>query len=230
MRTVDRALPEDIFHEISSFFSYDDDSDTLLICALVSRSCAWISRRRSTLRLSRKNFRDLQGLLESPLTTFPWVRNLVVHESRDMPTAADWFHETIPHLAVLKRVESLSLVNLAPFSNFDELLNALCVFPSLHSVLLSGIRVSDWTWYKYRPRHRPTLSNITLEAENRGIIQWLQSQTKIHPVRSFSAVIVDREELELMDKFLQPSADILQHLHITFRSWDASKGSENYLP
>jgi hypothetical protein len=224
--TVDSALPEDVFHEILTYFSYDYDSDrqTLLICALVSRSWAQICRSRWTLELSINNFQGLQVLLESPLSSFSWVRNLVVFQS--LPVAADWFYETVPYLTALKRVRSLSLLYPPPFSNFDELLTLLCVFPSLQSVLLSGVQISDCIWSPSRPRHCPSLSSITLQDYNPGIFQWLQSQKAIHVVRSFHATIMDIGDFELMDSFLQPSARMLQHLHITFEN---SMCGETYL-
>jgi hypothetical protein len=221
---IDSALPEDISYEILSCFSYDDDADTLLICALVSRSWACISRSRWTLKVTSNNFWDLQRLLDSPMTSFAWVRNLVVLTRPGIY----WFRETVPYLAALKRVNSLSLIRPPPFSNFDELLNLLCLFPSLQSVLLSGVYISDWTWSPSRPRGCPSLSSISLETENSGIFQWLQSQKGIHKIVSFRTTIRNAHDFGLMDSFLQPSAGLLRHLHITFARLYSDQG-ENYL-
>jgi hypothetical protein len=211
---VNSILPEDIFYEILSYFSYNDDPEALAICALVSRSWTRICRSRWTLKLSTTNFQHLQQLLQSPLTSFSWVRNLEIYHC----SPVEAFHKTVPYLAALKRVNSLSLFTPTPFYNFDMLLNLLCIFPSLQSVSLSGVQFYEWTWSPSRPRHRPSLSSITIENGNSGIFQWLQSQQKTHTVRSFRATFADTEEFELMDSFLQPSAGMLQHLDITFRT------------
>jgi hypothetical protein len=166
-------------------------------------------------------------LLESPLSSFSWVRNLVVLGLGSQPETFDRFRETVPYLSALTRVKSLSLIYPPNFPNFDELLNLFCVFPSLQSVLLSGVRISDWTWSTSRPRLRPSLSSITLQEQTPGILLWLQPQKTFHAVRSFRGTIVDTEGFELMDSFLQPSAGTLQHLDITFGG-DAYKCGKNY--
>jgi hypothetical protein len=122
-----------------------------------------------------------------------------------------WFHKTVPYLVVLKRVHSLSLTCPFLFS-IDELLNLLCVFMSLQSVLLFSIYISDWTWSLSWARRRPRLSEFSGYSR-----------------KCSSLLLWNHPESELMDSFLQPSAGIIQHLHITFRRWNASGSDENYL-
>jgi hypothetical protein len=236
----DTKLPEDIFHYILNYLSSDSESvrsqagrnRTLLTCALVSRSWAQMCRSRSTFKLSTTNFRGLRMVLESPLSTFAWARNLTVGPHLQLKSIpVDWFHETVPYLSALKRLKSLSFIDPPSFSNFDELLNLLCIFPSLQSLSLCGVHISDMTWSPSRSRSCLSLSSITIRGVNPGIFQWLHSQNAIHAVRFFRASIGKAEDLELIGSFLNlnVNAGTLKQLHISFERWNGTPYGENYL-